>query len=97
MPQKPSEFIQSILPKIAEGRMEEVRKQMRSSGNFTLLSQGQEIQIQSQLCQDPMTWVMAIMTFLDHVAQNSVEAEGKLNEQLNDLRSEINHVIKGPS
>lgn len=63
--QLPSVAIRSILPSAAKQRLMKANSIRLNGGDLTIMNKAEEDFAIQQLTQDPLTWVVAIMTYLD--------------------------------
>jgi hypothetical protein len=61
----PSQQIRDIVPVVARQRLEKARRVQRVAGPPIIISGMEEQQMLAALNQEPLTWIMAIMTYLD--------------------------------
>ena len=63
---KPSAIIKQIVPQMAAGRIRSSRAKQNGNGVIPLLMDDATARRrQSEMESDPMTWVMAVMAYLD--------------------------------
>jgi hypothetical protein len=74
---KPSETIRNLTGPIAQQRLARQKQDAAQAGlPVVLMKASDEQRVLNQLCQDPMTWVMAILTYLDSKEeQNDASAQ----------------------
>ena len=82
---KPSEQIKNMIPAIAKGRLDRQKNAQVAARNPVILSEAEERQVMAMLGQDPMTWVMGILTYLDQQA----ELLSKLDERVQTVEAVI--------
>ncbi len=83
---KPSEQIKNMIPTIAKGRLDRQKKNAQVvARNPIIMSAAEERQVLAMLGQEPMTWVMGILTYLNQQA----ELLSKLDERVQMVEAVI--------
>jgi hypothetical protein len=78
---KPSEAIRDIIPAICKQRLAKARAMVRQTiGPTLLMSKQEEDAALVNISQDPLTWVMGILTYLDEQDQKKGEADADASE-----------------
>ena len=82
---KPSEQIKNMIPAIAKGRFERQKYAQMASPHPVILTEAEERQVLAMVANEPMTWVMGILTYLDQQA----ELLSKLDERVQTVEAVI--------
>lgn len=73
---KPSEQVKAMIPGIAEQRLKNIRGNRAANGHIVLMTDMQRQRALESLQQDPMTWIIAILSHLD-MLQETIDARDK--------------------
>lgn len=81
----PSEQIKNMIPAIAKGRLDRQKNAQVVARNPVILSEAEERRVLAMLANEPMTWVMGVLTYLDQQA----ELLSKLDERVQMVEAVI--------
>lgn len=81
--------ITSIAQAVAQQRLAKMKKARMANGDFNLLSAGQEQALLVALGQEPITWCMAIMAYLDQRTLDQAARYAEYDNQIADMEAQL--------
>ena len=83
-PTKPSEIIRAITQQVVQKRFAQDKDELRKQGELVILSPQEQAVAYQLLGKDPMTWVMAIMGYLDGEAAKAERPSTRMRPELSN-------------
>lgn len=78
---KPSEQIKAFLPAIAQQRLQQMRAQINAGiGPATIMTDAEVRNALAKISADPLTWIIALLAYLDEEAEKKGAAGAPSNE-----------------